>query len=150
MQADLLERAIAIAAEAHKGQRDKAGDPYILHPLRVMLACSPGPAQIVGVLHDVVEDCPGWSFERLRAEGFGDDVLGPLEGVTKRSESEDYGAFIARAAQDPVAREVKIADLKDNMNLARIAKPTERDHTRIEKYRTALKRLSSQPAAEVP
>ena len=148
MHPDLLERAIAIAASAHKGQLDKAGDPYILHPLRVMQACSPGPAQIVGVLHDVVEDTP-WTFDQLRAEGFGDDVLVPLEHVTRR-DGEDYTAFVARAAQDPVAREVKIADLKDNLDLTRITEPTERDYARIAKYQVALEQLLGHEAAEVP
>jgi (p)ppGpp synthase/HD superfamily hydrolase len=65
-----LERAISIAAEAHTGQTDKAGERYILRPLRIMLALSTDEERIVGVLHDVVEDCAGWSFDRLRAEGF--------------------------------------------------------------------------------
>jgi hypothetical protein len=138
---DLLERAIAIAARAHFGRQDKAGQPYILHPLRVMLACSPGPAQIVGVLHDVVEDS-GWTFEQLRDEGFGEDVLEPLRRVTKLHENEDYTAFIRRAAPDPVAREVKMADLRDNMDLRRIKNPTERDYERIKKYEVALELLA--------
>ena len=60
-----LGRAIAIAAEAHSGQFDKAGAPYILHPLRVMLSLSTEEERIVGVLHDLVEDCEEWTFERL-------------------------------------------------------------------------------------
>ena len=64
-----LERAIAIATEAHTGQTDKARAPYILHPLRVMRARDSDDARIVAVLHDVVEDCPGWTFERLEAHG---------------------------------------------------------------------------------
>jgi (p)ppGpp synthase/HD superfamily hydrolase len=65
-----LERAIAIAAEAHAGQVDKAGAPYVLHPLRMMLRMSSIDERIVAVLHDVCEDCPGWTFDRLRREGF--------------------------------------------------------------------------------
>src|SRR6202034_2035323 len=79
-----LERAIAIAVEGHSGQVDKAGEPYILHPLRVMLNCATAEERIVGVLHDVVEDCPGWTFERLREEGFSDTVLTALDAVTHR------------------------------------------------------------------
>ncbi len=64
-----LERAIAIAAEAHAGQVDKAGAPYVLHPLRMMLSMSSIDERIVATLHDVCEDCPGWTFDRLRSEG---------------------------------------------------------------------------------
>jgi (p)ppGpp synthase/HD superfamily hydrolase len=132
-----LERAIAIAAEAHAGQVDKAGAAYVLHPLRVMLAVATPEERIVGVLHDVCEDCPGWSFERLRAEGFSEAVLAGLDAVTKR-EGEDYPDFVRRAAADPIGRAVKLADLRDNCDLARIASPGEADFRRIEKYRQAI------------
>ena len=79
-----LERAVSIAVAAHKGQTEKAGAPYILHPLRVMQSLDTDLERIVGVLHDVVEDGPGWSFERLEAEGFGADVIEALRLVTKR------------------------------------------------------------------
>lgn len=137
-----LERAIAIAVDAHKGQVDKAGAPYILHPLRVMLSLTAVPERIVAVLHDVCEDCEGWSLDRLRDEGFGEDVIRGLDAVTKR-DGEDYDAFVARAASDPVGRAVKRADLIDNSDLARIDKPTPKDLERIEKYRRALERLGA-------
>jgi (p)ppGpp synthase/HD superfamily hydrolase len=88
-----LETAIAIAAEAHEGQVDKAGAPYILHPLRVMLRLDTNEERIVAVLHDVVEDCKGWSFKRLKAEKFSDRVIGALKALTKRKQGEpDYEA----------------------------------------------------------
>ena len=65
-----LERAIIIAAKGHAGVKDKAGAPYILHPLRMMLGLSSPDERIVAVLHDVCEDCPGRTFDRLRDEGF--------------------------------------------------------------------------------
>lgn len=100
----------------------------------------------VGALHDVVEDT-AWTFEQLRQEGFADDVLVALERVAKHPNGEEaYATFIERAGQDPVALEVKIADLQDNMDLTRIAAPTERDHQRIRKYRAALETLTSQAA----
>lgn len=136
-----LEWAIAIAARAHFSQQDQAGQPYILHALRVKLACSPGPAQIVGVLHDVVENT-GWNLEGLQDKGFGEDILGPLRRVTKVTEDEDYTALIQRVAADPVAREVKMADLRDNMNLSRIKNPTERGYERIRKDEDALEVLT--------
>jgi (p)ppGpp synthase/HD superfamily hydrolase len=132
-----LERAIAIAAEAHAGQVDKAGQPYILHPLRMMLSLATTDERIVAALHDVVEDCPGWDFARLREEGFSDTVLAALDAVTNRA-GEDYDAFVARAAADPIGRRVKLADLRDNSDVSRIATPTARDHARIEKYARAI------------
>jgi (p)ppGpp synthase/HD superfamily hydrolase len=74
-----LERAIVIAAEGHAGIKDKAGAPYILHPLRMMLGLSSPDECIVAVLHDVVEDCPGWTFDRLRDEGFSDEIIAALD-----------------------------------------------------------------------
>jgi (p)ppGpp synthase/HD superfamily hydrolase len=132
-----LERAIAIAAEAHAGQQDKAGAPYVLHPLRMMLRLSSTDERVVAVLHDVCEDCPGWTFDRLRAEGFSERVLTALDSVTKR-DGEAYEDFVRRAAANPIGRAVKLADLQDNCDLSRISKPSERDFQRIEKYRKAI------------
>jgi hypothetical protein len=94
---------------------------------------------VVGVLHDVVEDSvePNrWTMDDLRAEGFSETILEALDSVTKR-EGEGYMDFVARAAANPIGREVKLADLADNCDLSRIASPTQRDHDRIAKYRTA-------------
>ena len=79
-----LERAIVIAAEGHAGVKDKGGAPYILHPLRMMLSLSSADERIVAVLHDVCEDCPGWTLDRLRAEGFPERIVAALDSVTKR------------------------------------------------------------------
>lgn len=131
-----LERAIAIAAKAHAGQVDKAGAPYMLHPLRVMLRLESADARIVGVLHDVVEDSDT-TLEDLRAEGFSEAVLAGLEAVTKRL-GEGYMDFVRRAAADPIGRLVKVADLVDNSDLSRISNPTAKDLDRAERYRAAL------------
>ncbi|MBR0851872.1 GTP pyrophosphokinase [Bradyrhizobium diazoefficiens] len=135
-----LERAIVIAAEAHSGMKDKAGAPYILHPLRMMIGLASPDERIVAILHDVCEDCPGWTLDRLRAEGFSDDIVNALDSVTKR-EGEDYESFVKRAGADPIGRRVKLADLTDNCDLSRIDTPTESDHKRIEKYRRAIEFL---------
>ncbi len=138
-----LERAIAIAAEAHAGQTDKGGSPYILHPLRVMMALWDGDgkeAAIAGVLHDVIEDCPDWPAERLAAEGFSAAVLAALDCLTRRP-SEDYMSFVARCGKNPIARVVKLADLKDNMDLTRLQTPSERDLERLDRYRRATESL---------
>ncbi|HLM41536.1 MAG TPA: HD domain-containing protein [Microvirga sp.] len=138
-----LERAIVIASEAHAGQTDKGGAPYILHPLRVMMtALETGghEAAIAAVLHDVVEDCPAWPASRLAAEGFSPAVMSALDCLTKR-EGEDYMEFVERCRRDPIARIVKLADLKDNMNLGRISTPTPKDQARIETYKKAVSAL---------
>lgn len=131
-----LERAIAIAAGAHAGQVDKGGAPYILHALRVMLKVTTLEERIVAVLHDVVED-GGMTLEALREEGFSETVLAAIESVS-RVEGEPYEDFIARAAQNPIGRVVKLADLEENSDLSRIAQPGWEDLERIEKYRRAI------------
>lgn len=146
-----IERAIRIAAEAHAGRVDKAGAPYILHPLRVMLRMETNDERIVAVLHDVVEDdSPNWSLERLRADGFSEQVVQSIDSVTSRP-NETYENFVQRAGRDPIGRRVKLADLEDNCDLARIESPTEKDYTRIERYRRAieqLRNLDGEPAAK--
>ena len=136
-----LDRAIEIASSAHAGQTDKGGAPYIEHPLRVMARCIGNDAKIVAVLHDVVEDCPDWGFERLRAEGFSEAVLAGLDSVTKRN-GEDYDTFVQRAGRNALGREVKLADLADNSDISRLPAVTEQDLARLEKYRRAIDRLN--------
>jgi (p)ppGpp synthase/HD superfamily hydrolase len=135
-----LERAIAIAAAAHASQVDKAGAPYILHPLRVMLRVRTAPERIAAVLHDVVEDTP-WTLEALAAEGFAAEVLAAVEALTRR-EGESYEAFIARAGADPIGRVVKLADLAENMDLTRLEAPGAQDLARLERYRRAVAQLT--------
>ncbi|VVP01640.1 hypothetical protein PS903_02811 [Pseudomonas fluorescens] len=136
-----LERAIAIAANAHEGQVDKGGSPYILHLLRVMLRVNTLEERIVAVLHDVVEDC-GISLDDLRQEGFSETVLEAIASVTKVP-GETYEAFVERAALNPVGRVVKLADLEENSDLSRIEQPSWDDLERIEKYRRAIGVLRS-------
>jgi (p)ppGpp synthase/HD superfamily hydrolase len=127
-----LERAIEIAARSHAGQVDKAGQPYILHPLRLMLAVTAPEERIAAVLHDVVEDTPV-TLDDLAAAGFSRDVLTAVEALTKL-EGESRIAAAQRAAQNPIARVVKLADVADNMDLNRISVPTEKDFVRLREY----------------
>ena len=139
-----LERAIAIAATAHAGQKDRSGAPYILHPIRLMMGVESMESKIVAVLHDVVEDTD-WTFERLRAEGFTDSVLTALDCVTRR-ETETYEEFVERSRVNPIARPVKLADLEDNMNVRRLDALKEKDLARLERYHRAWLRLRSAQA----
>lgn len=136
-----LERAIALAATAHAGQIDKAGAPYILHVLRVMLRLQSNDARIAAALHDTVEDC-GFTLDQLRAEGFPDSAVEAVDAVTRR-EPESYEEFILRAKAHPIGRLVKLADLEDNSDLSRLAEITDRDRARLDKYRRAIDALSS-------
>ena len=135
-----LGKAIRIAAQAHEGQRDKAGAPYILHPLRVMMKMATETEQITAVLHDVVEDTD-WTRERLQQEGFHGEILGALECLT-RQDGEDYGKFIERVKRNPLAIKVKIADLEDNLDGSRLNGVTADDAKRLEKYQQALQALT--------
>jgi hypothetical protein len=140
-----LENAIALAVEKHRGQVDKAGAPYILHPLRVMLAVSSEHERMAAVLHDVVEDC-GVTLDDLRERGFPEAVVEAVEALTKRPDEhgpDRYFSFVERAGQDEIARVVKLADIEDNMDLSRIDAPTEDDLVRVERYRKARKLLEA-------
>lgn len=134
-----LERAIAIAAQAHAGQLDKGGQPYILHPLRVMLRVTTQPERIAAVLHDVVEDSPV-TLADLAAEGFDQEVLDALAALTK-APGETRVDAAHRAARHPIARAVKLADNADNSDLSRIAEPTDKDRQRLAEYHQVRKVL---------
>lgn len=137
----MLEKAIIIATKAHCGQLDKGGQPYILHPLRVMQSCNSDLEKICAVLHDVIEDT-NISLDELKEEGFSEEVLVVLDLLTKKDQ-EDYSTFIDRISKNETACRVKIADLQDNMNLSRIESPSMEDKKRVEKYMDAFERLHS-------
>ena len=138
---ELLEKAIKIAVEAHRGQKDRYGAPYILHATRVMQRLVSSEEKIAGILHDVVEDT-GWTFEQLAKEGFPEQILKALDAVTKR-EGEEYEAFVKRSAANPLAKRVKLADLEDNMDLRRMPGVDERDLPRLQKYVKAWRFLTA-------
>lgn len=128
----MLEKAIAIAVEAHRGQIDKAGKSYILHPMRVMLRGKNDTEMIVGILHDVIEDTPV-TLDMLRKEGFSENIINALSCITK-NHGEDYDHFIHRVLENPLSTQVKLYDMEDNMNRERIPNPTKKDETRFKKY----------------
>ena len=153
-----LQKAISIAVEAHEGQTDKGGSPYILHPLRVMMSLKTEDEMIVGVLHDVIEDCSdkGFDWERLRQEGFTGGILEALYSVTKTPEEEAYFKtlsgeekisayleFVARAKQNAIGRRVKRADIFENLNVSRLGELREKDLFRLNQYKRAVEFLDS-------
>lgn len=144
-----LEHAIALAAKAHEGKRDKGGAPYIFHPLRMMLRFKTEAERITAVLHDVVEDCEGWSSERIRQEGFSEEIVKALISVTK-IDGESYDDFVRRAAANPIGRCVKLADLHDNSDITRIPNPTDDDYKRTEKYLRAIAIIEQGMTIDLP
>ncbi|WP_440764401.1 HD domain-containing protein [Natronorubrum sp. DTA7] len=138
-----LERAIEIALEAHTGQTDKSGNTYILHPLRVMLEQDTEEAMIAAVLHDVVEDSD-WEIEDLRQDEktrFPTESLEAVEKLTKTSE-DTYDEFVEQAAEHPISREVKRADIEDNMDLTRLESIDDDTLDRVKKYHRSWHRLN--------
>lgn len=143
--ADALERAITLACWAHRGQRypSPEAEPYIVHPLRVMLAVQGSRAQMAAVLHDVIEDTevgPG----RLREADLPEDVVAAVVALTHRPD-ESYGQYIEKVACDGLAREVKLADLADNLANNRRLASTPDVVARIDRYEHAVRRLQSSP-----
>ncbi|MAF96244.1 MAG: guanosine-3',5'-bis(diphosphate) 3'-pyrophosphohydrolase [Rhodospirillaceae bacterium] len=136
-----IEKAIEVAARAHADAKDKAGAPYIFHPLRVMLAVSTPSEQMAAVLHDVVEDTL-ITLDALHAMHFPPEVVEAVDTLTKRYD-EDRMDAAKRAAQNKVALVVKLADVKDNMDLSRIKNPTEKDLNRLKEYAQVKEYLES-------
>lgn len=136
-----LERALQIATQAHAGQKDKNGEAYIFHPIRVMSRCSTPNARIVALLHDVVEDT-AITFEQLQAEGFTPGVLATLRLVT-HARNVPYENYIDSIMTDRTAIEVKIADLEDNSDIRRLREVDDRSVTRLRKYLIAYCRLTA-------
>jgi (p)ppGpp synthase/HD superfamily hydrolase len=130
-----LGKAIAIAAQAHQDQYDKAGAPYILHPLRMMLRMSSETEMMAAILHDVVEDTD-WTLDQLRQAGFSEEVVQAVACLTHRSH-ETYDEFIARVHTNAIASKVKLADLEDNMDMRRLCTLTGKDTERLHQYHRA-------------
>lgn len=132
----MIEKALKTALSAHKGQLDKADQPYILHPLRLMMRMSTETEMIVAILHDVLEDSALMPRD-LRLKGFSEEVVEAVVLLT-RNRNMDYMSFIAELKHNPIARKVKMADLEDNMNLLRLPFIREPDIRRVQKYHQAL------------
>jgi GTP diphosphokinase / guanosine-3',5'-bis(diphosphate) 3'-diphosphatase len=136
-----LERAIEIAAAAHAGTKDKAGRPYILHCLRVMMKMETEEQMMAAVLHDVVEDTTV-SLAQLAERGFPTAVLEAVDALTKQKR-ETRIAAARRAKANAIARVVKLADNADNLDLTRIPAPSAKDFKRIGQYAAVRQLLLS-------
>ncbi len=140
----VLEDAIEVAVRFHKGQKDKNNEPYILHPLRVMMKCDSYKEKIVAVLHDVLEDT---SCTEAYLEGVleSDELLDAVKAITRKLE-ENYFDYINRVKENSLARTVKIADLTDNLSREGAS------HSLRERYCKALKILGAdiEKSSDVP
>jgi len=134
-----LERALQIAVQAHAGQKDKSGAAYIFHPIRVMTRCTSPEAQIVGLLHDVVEDT-SVTFEELEGEGFSKNVMDALRLLTHEPKVP-YEDYIQQVKTHPLATEAKLADLEDNMDIRRLQEVDDKAAKRFKKYLAAYQSL---------
>lgn len=141
---DLLHTAVSIACQAHAGQSDKQGEPYIFHVMRVALACE-GETRVVALLHDVVEDT-GWTIAALQVQhGIPLEVAKALDAISRRKDvGETHADYIARVSRDPLAVTVKLADLADNLRPERLAAlPPEQAASLSKRYLAAWRTLSS-------
>lgn len=129
--------AIRLASAVHENQVDKGHQPYILHPVRVMMQCRTDDERIVAVLHDVVEDSNGVITLAMINELFGPGIRDAVDAMTRR-DGETYEQFISRCGKNRLARTVKKLDLIDNMDMSRLQTITPDDKRRREKYAAAL------------
>ena len=136
---DLTKLAMNICWEAHKGQLDKSGMPYVFHPFHLMEQMETEEELCVALLHDVVEDSE-MTFEELEKAGFPKTVLEALRLMT-HDDDTPYLEYVERLKSNPLARKVKLADLKHNSTLERLPAVTEKDLARHEKYQKAMQIL---------
>jgi (p)ppGpp synthase/HD superfamily hydrolase len=144
-------RALERAVEVHRKQLDKAGAPYLLHPLVVMLKMDTFEEKIVALIHDVVEDSPKEkpvTLDDLRKDGFSEKVVKAVDCLTKRDEDKNREnnerLYLKKIKGNKLARKVKLADLEDNMDLTRLKEFTVRDMNRLNKYKKAFAYLNDQ------
>ena len=138
---DLTRKAITVAYNAHQGQLDRAGLPYILHPLHVAEQMKDEDTCVVALLHDVIEDTD-LTLENLREYGFTEAQIEGVRVMT-REEDADYFEYIRSVKTNPLALAVKLEDLKHNSDVTRIIEMTDKDLQRIEKYKKAMEILLS-------
>ena len=137
---ELTKKALKLSFEAHKNQADKSGMPYVYHPFHLAEQMETEETVIVALLHDVVEDTD-YTLDDIRAMGFSDSVVEALALMT-HDKSVPYMDYVAKIKSNPIAKVVKLADLKHNSDLSRLEKIDEKALKRVEKYATAIKVLS--------
>lgn len=130
-----------ITKRAHKGQVDKAGAPYILHPETVASFVTKDDEKIVAYLHDVIEDTP-CQLRDLENAGFSSEIIKAVDLLTRKT-GQSYKQYLKLVKTNELARVVKLADLKHNSDLSRLTHVTENDIKRLKKYQDAIVFLST-------
>lgn len=137
----MTKAALKLCFEAHKDQLDKSGMPYVFHPFHLAEQMKDEATTAVALLHDVVEDTD-YTLEDLRAMGFTDEVVAAVALMT-HADGVPYMDYVAEIKKNPIARAVKLADLRHNSDTSRLDVVTERDIAREAKYAEAIKLLES-------
>lgn len=136
-----LDTTLMLAVRAHYGRTDKGGQPYILHPIRIMMRQTTLEARQVALLHDVIEDTD-MTLDHIREYGFSEVVIEAMDAITRRPDEPYLSEYIERVALNRIATAVKIDDLLDNMDPTRLVVVTAKDQDRIDhRYKPALQRL---------
>ena len=143
MEPSHLEKALALALQAHQGQTDKSGLPYILHPIRLMMRVEDSQAKVVALLHDVLEDSD-MTENDLKNAGFDKQIIEAVVCLTK-TPSTDYMEYIRRIKKNSLATQVKLVDLEDNLNANRLKEIEQKDCERMARYLQARKILLEKP-----
>lgn len=133
---DMTKKALKLSFEAHKEQLDKSGMPYVFHPFHLAEQMPDEDCTVVALLHDVIEDTE-YGVEDLQALGFSDTVLTALMLMTHEDDTP-YLDYVAVLNANPIARTVKLSDLKHNSDLSRLSVVTDKDLQRVEKYKKAI------------
>ena len=133
--------ALKLCFEAHKDQIDKSGMPYVFHPFHLAEQMADENTTIVALLHDVVEDTE-YTLDDLREIGFNEDVLSAISLMT-HADDVPYMEYVAQIKTNPIAKVVKLADLKHNSDMSRLDRITQKDEERAKKYRQAIELLEN-------
>ncbi|MBR2937854.1 MAG: bifunctional (p)ppGpp synthetase/guanosine-3',5'-bis(diphosphate) 3'-pyrophosphohydrolase [Oscillospiraceae bacterium] len=135
-------KALKLCFEAHKDQTDKSGLPYVFHPFHLAEQMETEETTVVALLHDVVEDTE-YTLEDLAAMGFGEPVIKAL-GLLTHDDSTEYMDYVRAIKEDPIAKAVKLADLRHNSDLSRMDTVDEKVLKRREKYLKAMALLEQE------
>lgn len=133
---DLTKKAMKLSFEAHKDQLDKSGIPYVYHPFHLAEQMNTEETVVVALLHDVVEDTE-YTIQDMIEMGFPQSVTDALTLMT-HSKNVPYLEYVVKLKENPIAREVKIADLRHNSDVSRLDTVDEKAIARIEKYKMAI------------
>lgn len=138
---EMTKKALKLSFEAHKNQVDKSGMPYVYHPFHLAEQMKDEEATIVALLHDVVEDTD-YTLDDLSSMGFSDKII---EAISLMTHDKDipYMDYVAQIAKNPIAKAVKLADLRHNSDLTRLDAVTYKDLKRMEKYKKAIALLEN-------